>query len=174
MGETSGTTSTFTILESSALNCDVRRGVVHCSGKVVSRRATLAPSSPQWRSFQLSAGIPVSLSKQQFADFDTTDVGCNEGFMDYTSMFAERNVSSGLKHWRIHEQCGSCWTPTTTCFESVWSIATGNLLTLSEQQLVDCITVDSGCNGTLTINGFIFAAKNAICTEAYLQTARRL
>ena len=69
------------------------------------------------------------------------------------------NVSSGLKHWRNaehvccplaygvdwaatpvkhQEQCGSCWTPTTTCFESVWSIATGNLLTLSEQQLVNC------------------------------------
>ena len=57
---------------------------------------------------------------------------------------------------------------------SIWPIATGNLLALSEQQLGDCITVDSGCNGTLTNNGFIFAAKNAICTEAYLQTASRL
>ena len=50
-----------------------------------------------------------------------------------------------MKH---QEQCGSCWTfSTTRCFESVWSIASGNLLTLSEQQLVDCITVDSACNG---------------------------
>ena len=40
-----------------------------------------------------------------------------------------------------------------------WSIATGNLLTLSEQQLVDGVTVDSGCNRTLANNGFAFAAK---------------
>ena len=46
------------------------------------------------------------------------------------------------------------------------SIATGNLSTLSKQQLVDCITVDSACNDDLMSNGFVFAAKNAICTEA--------
>ena len=50
---------------------------------------------------------------------------------------------------------------------SVWSIPTGNLLTLSEQQLVNCITVGSACNGKLMNNGFVFGrAKNAICTEA--------
>ena len=49
---------------------------------------------------------------------------------------------------------------------SVWSIATDNLMTLSKQQLVDCIAVDSACTGELMNNGFAFAAKNAICTEA--------
>ena len=49
---------------------------------------------------------------------------------------------------------------------SVWSTATGNLLTLSEQQLVDGITVDSGCNSTLTYNGFVLAAKSTEGTEA--------
>ena len=68
-------------------------------------------------------------------------------------------------------QCGSCWTfSTTRCFESVWSIATRNLLTLSEQQLVDCITVDSACNGELTSNGFVFVVKNAMCREAVTVT----
>ena len=68
-----------------------------------------------------------------------------------------------MKH---REQSGSCWTTsTTTCFKSAWSIAFGNLLTLSEQQLVNCITVDSACNGELTNNGFVFAVKNAMCTE---------
>ena len=79
------------------------------------------------------------------------------------SWTGSRKAFAPVKH---QEQCGSCWTPTTTCFESVWLIATGNLLTLSEQQLVNCIAVDSTCTGELMNNGFVFATKNAICTEA--------
>ena len=100
------------------------------------------------------------------------------------------NASSGLKHWRIHEhvswplvddanwaispvkhqeQCGSCWTSTTMCFESVWSIATGKLVTLSEQQLVDCITVDSGCNGTLTNRGVLTDSEQTLMSAVAQQ-----
>ena len=43
--------------------------------------------------------------------------------------------------------------------EGAWSIATGNLLTLSEQQLADCDAGDSACNSGLMDNGF------AMCTE---------
>ena len=53
---------------------------------------------------------------------------------------------------------GRSFTPT--------SIATGSLLTLSKQQPVDGITVDSACISELMNNGFAFAAKNVICTEA--------
>ena len=74
------------------------------------------------------------------------------------SMWTEpRKAVAPVKH---EEQCGSCWTCLTT------SIATGNLLTLSKRQLVDCITVDSACTGELMNNGFVPAAKNAMCTEA--------
>ena len=40
----------------------------------------------------LSAGNLVSMSEQQFADCDTTVVGCDEGSTDYTSVFAEKNA----------------------------------------------------------------------------------
>merc|ERR1712232_1085449 len=49
--------------------------------------------------------------------------------------------------------------------EGAWEIATGNLVSFSEQQFVDCDKVDQGCKGGLMDNAFQYAEKNAICTE---------
>ena len=49
--------------------------------------------------------------------------------------------------------------------EGAWSIAIVKLLTLSEQQYLVCDTADSACHGELTDFGFVFAVKNALCTE---------
>ncbi|XP_040896912.1 pro-cathepsin H-like isoform X2 [Toxotes jaculatrix] len=49
-------------------------------------------------------------------------------------------------------RCGSCWTFSTTgCLESVNAIATGKLISLSEQQLIDCAKHfnNYGCLGGL-------------------------
>jgi len=46
------------------------------------------------------------------------------------------------------EQCGSCWSfSTTAAMEALYKINTGKLLKFSEQQLVDCDRMDYGCNG---------------------------
>merc|ERR1712070_143296 len=71
-------------------------------------------------------------------------------------------------------QCGSCWSFSTTGgLEGAWEIASGQLVSMSEQQFVDCDTGSSGCNGGLMNQAFQWAESQAIVTEdSYPYTAR--
>jgi len=66
--------------------------------------------------------------------------------------------------------CGSCWTfGVAASLESAWKIKTGNLVSISEQQVLDCAWVpngDSGCDGGFAEQGFQWIMRNGgIATE---------
>ena len=62
--------------------------------------------------------------------------------------------------------CGSCWTfATTGTVESANAIFGSGLVSLAEQQLVDCVTVDDGCGGGMTYDAYTYL----MSANAYLE-----
>jgi hypothetical protein len=91
-------------------------------------------------------------------------------------MFSEQNNAEGV-NWveagavtpvKNQGSCGSCWSFSTTgALEGMNQIATGELVSLSEQQFVACDKpLNHGCNGGSMALAFKYAKKNAIETEA--------
>jgi cathepsin L len=58
----------------------------------------------------------------------------------------EKGVLTAVKD---QGECGSCWTfATAESVEAYYALATGNLLDLSEQQVLDCTPNPNECGGT--------------------------
>ncbi|SOV15517.1 falcipain 2' [Plasmodium sp. gorilla clade G2] len=76
----------------------------------------------------------------------------------------EENFDHAAYDWRLHsgvtpvkdqKNCGSCWAFSSIgAVESQYAIRKNKLITLSEQELVDCSFKNYGCNGGLINNAF--------------------
>jgi len=118
--------------------------------------------------------LSYSLGVNQFSDLSWTEFSsihlmapqhCSATTGGYQATGVDANADPALD-WRtkgvvtpVKNQggCGSCWTfGTTGSLEGIWALSTGKLLSLSEQQLVDCAGPfgNQGCNGGLPSQAF--------------------
>nr|AAT34987.1 putative cysteine protease [Gossypium hirsutum] len=141
---------------------------------------------------EFNDGKTFKLAINQFADLTNEEFRASyngfKGPMVLSSQitkptpFRYENVSSALPvsvDWRKkgavtpvknQGQCGCCWAfSAVAAIEGITQISTGKLISLSEQELVDCDTkgIDHGCEGGLMDTAFEFIINNGgLTTES--------
>jgi len=136
-----------------------------------------------------NSGAKFTMGVNEFADltweeFKATKLGYNHIDNSLlrsknTKKLGESVQAAAAVDWRTkgivtpvkdQGQCGSCWAFSTTgSVEGAWAQAGNDLVSLSEQQLVDCSVPQGnlGCNGGLMDSAFQYIISNkGITTEA--------
>jgi C1A family cysteine protease len=90
----------------------------------------------------------VTFNKEDYAKAPVWQPPKELELQQLPSSFDWRNKAGVVSQVYNQEQCGSCWAfSATETIESVWALANHPLVSLSEQQIVDCDTTDDGCDG---------------------------
>jgi C1A family cysteine protease len=109
-------------------------------------------------------GFKHSMAPKNYADFSN---------VSFPSALDWRSKSGD---WKVYNQgrCGSCWAfSASEMMSDAIAIKTGTKVDISPQQLVDCDTSSSGCNGGLMDYAFIYAGKYGMQpTNTYEYTAK--
>jgi C1A family cysteine protease len=100
------------------------------------------------------------LGETQFADLTTDEFVANHlGYVHQSEVAASEDyaVPNAAFSWvtegavgpvKNQGSCGSCWAFSATgTIEGYWAISHGEIPNLSEQQLVDCVSILYGCLG---------------------------
>jgi len=163
-----------------------RHGKVYSSPEEATMREAIFAANVAKINAHNAAGSSWTMAVNEFADLTSTEFAVARiGGYKPRTLRRTRNVSTlsaaaptsvdwttkgAVTPVKNQGQCGSCWSFSSTgALEGVGFIAKGSLVSLSEQQLVDCSTAEGnqGCNGGLMDQAFQYVVKNkGLCTEA--------
>ncbi|KAI4322763.1 hypothetical protein L6164_022428 [Bauhinia variegata] len=158
-------------------------GKVYKDSQEKDKRFNVFKTNVQYiENFNDAGNKPYKLAINQFADLTNEEfVASRNRFKGHmcstitrTSTFKYENVAAlpSSVDWRQkgavtpikdQGQCGCCWAfSAVAATEGITKLSTGKLISLSEQELVDCDTngVDQGCEGGLMDDAFKFILQN--------------
>lgn len=118
-------------------------------------------TSAEFKETYIRGGLKTSVGSYGCGSFSSSATGAPAS-IDWRAKGAVTSVKD-------QGQCGSCWTFSSTgAVEGAWAIAKGQLVDLSEQELVDCATGlsygSAGCNGGEMEGAFKFIIQNGQCS----------
>ena len=120
----------------------------------------------------------ADLSNDEFAALYTSEIPEIENTEDLTLFDAQTNLPPSVD-WRVEGAvtpvkdqgplCNSCWAfAAAGALEGFYYLKNHELISLSEQQLVDCLPINNGCGGNgFTYKALDYAAQNhGLATDA--------
>jgi C1A family cysteine protease len=151
-------------------------------------RRTVFYKNLEWINAENAKGKPYTLGVTQFADltfdefraqyltgYNPTTKDASLGVFQAPADFVEADsvdwsTQGAVTDVKNQGHCGSCWSFSTTgALEGAMKIAGHDLVSLSEQNILDC---DNGwfgghkCRGGSMAQAFGWVAQNGICSEA--------
>ena len=130
------------------------------------------------QNFTMGINQFTDLTPQEFKDQYVSGLRAEVGSYGCKSFSSSASGAPSSIDWRQkgavtsvkdQGQCGSCWTFSSTgAVEGAWAIAKGQLVDLSEQELVDCATGVSygshGCSGGQMEGAFKYIIEHGQCS----------
>ncbi|XP_048259519.1 uncharacterized protein LOC124131860 isoform X1 [Haliotis rufescens] len=148
---------------------EVKRFAIFCENMKIARQLNKIEQGTAVYGATKFADLTQKEFKQKYLSKTTWDKIPNHGASTMYRAKIPRGATPKAFDWRDHGavtpvknqgQCGSCWAFSTTGnIEGQWQIKNKRLISLSEQELVDCDKLDEGCNGGLPSNAYMSIMK---------------